>query len=277
MNIRSILQNAHSHLSDSESPHLDAEVLLCHVLQCPRSHLLAYPEQKLTIAEFDAFSTLLTARAGGQPIAYLVGHKEFWSLSLRVNQTTLIPRPDTEILVEQGLNSLSPEKYQQVLDLGTGSGAIALAIAHERPDCEVFGTDISRAAVQLAKRNAERLKLGNTHWLISDWFNAIKILPFDLIVSNPPYIRINDPHLHQGDVRFEPLSALQAGITGLTDLEAIIANARLYLRRQAWLCLEHGYDQAEAVQRLLNRYGYTNISSHRDLAAQVRVTQAQNI
>lgn len=278
MDIRTALQNATAQLSHSDSPRLDAEVLLCHVLQCSRSHLFAWPEQRLSALQAEAFEKLLAQREAGQPIAYLIGSKEFWSLSLCVNSATLIPRPDTETLVEQALKCLAPaENQQKVLDLGTGSGAIALAIASERPDCEVFGVDRSYQAVQLAKHNAEQLKLSNTHWLVSDWFAAINTVPFDLIVSNPPYIPTNDPHLNQGDVRFEPLTALQAGATGLSDLVRIIANANSYLRHKGWLCLEHGYDQAEAVQHLLKQQGYTSISSKQDLGAQMRVSQAQNV
>jgi len=276
MDIHTALQNATAQLGQSDSPRLDAEVLLCHVLQCSRSHLFAWPEQILSARQIDAFESLLAQRIIGHPVAYLVGSKEFWSLPLHVNNATLIPRPDTEILVEQALKCLAPaENQQKVLDLGTGSGAIALAIASERPDCEVFGSDISYAALRIAKHNAERLKLHNTHWLGSDWFAALKMLPFDLIVSNPPYIASSDPHLEQGDLRFEPLSALRSGHTGLVDLEQIIASANKYLVPNGWLCLEHGYDQCEAVQHLLKQYGYTRIISSQDLGAQVRMSQAQ--
>ncbi len=275
MDIRTALLEATQRLVQSDASRLEAEVLLCHVLQCPRSYPYTWPEYVLSATQQKAFEALLKARQAGRPIAYLVGMKEFWSLPLQVNEATLIPRPDTEILVEQVLSHIPAETHQKVLDLGTGSGAIALAVAFERPACHIIGIDISHAALQVAQANALQLKLTNLAWINADWCAALSSCPFDLIVSNPPYIAMDDPHLQQGDVRYEPLSALAAAQQGLSALRQIISHAGQFLRPQGWLCLEHGYTQSEAVQHLLGQHGYTRINSVRDLSGHLRVTQAQ--
>ncbi len=277
MNIRAELQQAVQRLNHSDSPRLDAEVLLCQVLHCQRSYLFTWPERDLSTTQQAAFAQLISARAAGKPVAYLTGTREFWSLPLHVTEATLIPRPDTEILVAQALERISAEQQPQVLDLGTGSGAIALAIAYERPDAQVLGVDISYSALQVAQQNATHLALPNVRWLASHWFRALKPQPFTLIVSNPPYISPDDPHLQQGDVRYEPLSALIAEAQGLAALQHIISQAPAYLQPGGWLCLEHGYNQSEAVQHLLTQhgYGYTRITASLDLGGQIRVSQAQ--
>lgn len=272
-----------------DTPRLDAELLLAAVLSCSRSYLFTWPEKPLSAAQTEQFEHLLNQRVQGQPIAYILGQREFWGLALKVNASTLIPRPDTEILVETALEKLpekNPLKIQQagseppypacrVLDLGTGTGAIALALKSERPDCDITGVDFSLEAVRLAQHNADALKL-QIHFLQSDWFSALhNAAPFTLIVSNPPYIEAKDPHLSQGDVRFEPLSALISGADGLDDIRKITQQAHNFLQHNGWLIIEHGYNQAAAVQQLFRQNGYIHINTRHDYGGNPRITLGQ--
>lgn len=258
-------------LPGSEGPR-EGEVLLCAALDKPRSYLYAWPDADVDPASVEKFSALLTERARGTPVAYLLGRREFWGLDLRVSEATLIPRADTECLVETALELELPETDARVLDLGTGSGAIALALAKERSRWSVTGTDLSAEALGVAEENARRNGLSNTRWLLGSWFDDLNDERFDLIVSNPPYLAESDPHLQEGDLRFEPLQALVAGEAGLGDLMAIIRGAARHLVKQGWLVLEHGMAQGEAVRSLLIDAGFVGVSTRRDIAGHERVT-----
>ena len=262
---------AQANLPDSESPVLDAELLLCHVLGKGRSYLRTWPEAQPSAEQVERFLVLLARRRTGEPVAYLLGERGFWSLDLQVSPATLIPRADTERLVELGLE-LGPRGVAQVLDLGTGTGAIALALAAERGDWQLTGSDRVPDAVALAQSNAERLQLSNTRFLLSNWFSALQGQCFDLILSNPPYIAADDPHLAQGDVRFEPRSALVSGADGLDDIRLLVAAAPDHLKQGGWFLLEHGWQQSAAVQALLVERGFVDVDSWTDLAGHPRVT-----
>lgn len=270
MNIRDLLRRAQDSLH-SESAALDCELLLCHCINKDRVYVYTWPERELDNECINAFHDLLERRRQGEPIAYLIGVREFWSLRLRVNNSTLIPRPDTERLVEVALDLALPENAN-VLDLGTGTGAIALALAHENPQWQLLGVDLAEAAVSLAQQNASDLKIANAQFLQSNWFENISAQTFDLIVSNPPYIDESDPHLAQGDVRFEPRSALVAAHNGLAAIEEIANTAKNYLARGGWLLFEHGYTQAPSVRTLLSQLGYSDISTWDDWSGHERVT-----
>jgi len=274
MEIRQWLKGAITELAGSESPKRDAEILLGFVTGRSRSWLIAFDETALTQSEQDRLAALLARRVNGEPIAYLIGEREFWSLPLSVSPDTLIPRPDTELLVEQALAHL-PAEPAAVLDLGTGTGAVALAIASERPDCRVTGVDRIQGAVELAQRNAQRLGIHNAAFRLSNWFNALAGQRFAVIVSNPPYIDEADEHLRQGDVRFEPQSALVAADGGLADIRIIAAQAGEALLPGGWLLLEHGWQQAQAVQAILRAAGFVNVATARDYGGNDRVTYAQ--
>ncbi|WP_105577583.1 peptide chain release factor N(5)-glutamine methyltransferase [Cronobacter sakazakii] len=265
------LKQAIERLTASESPRRDAEILLAFVTGRTRTFILAFGETALTDDELTRLDALLARRAAGEPVAYLIGQREFWSLPLEVSPATLIPRPDTECLVEQALARL-PATACRILDLGTGTGAIALALASERPDCHVTALDIIPEAVALAKRNAQRLGIDNVTILQSHWFSALTDVRFSLIVSNPPYIDGDDPHLSQGDVRFEPKSALVADNAGLADLETLVTEARRFLEDNGWLMLEHGWQQGEAVRELFTRAGYQAVETCRDYGGNERLT-----
>ena len=267
--IQSLLDSAD--LPTSPTARLDAELLLAAVLGKPRSYLRTWPEHEPGAEQLAAFAALLERRRMGEPVAYILGHQGFWSLDLEVAPHTLIPRPDTELLVETALQ-LAPATPQRVLDLGTGSGAIALALASERRGWQVTGVDRIAEAVALAERNRQRLKLGNAEFRQSSWFDGLAGERFGLILSNPPYIAADDRHLGEGDVRFEPLSALVAGVDGLDDIRQIIAQAPRHLQAGGWLLLEHGYDQAEAVRELLAAAGFTAVDSRRDLGGHQRIS-----
>lgn len=256
----------------SDSPGLDVAVLLCHCLDKPRSYLYAYPEAQLDPAQVDHFQELLQRRLAGEPVAHLTGRREFWSLDLAVNSSTLIPRPDTESLVECALSRCDRNAELAVLDLGTGTGAVALALASECPRWSLTGVDRVADAVTLAQYNARELELGNICFLQSDWFAELAGQRFDLIVGNPPYIDERDPHLDQGDVRFEPRSALVAADGGLADIAAIVAAAPQHLESRGWLMLEHGYRQGEAVRRLFYDAGFRDVETLRDLGELERIT-----
>ena len=258
-------------LPDSPTARLDAELLLAAALGKSRSYLHTWPEKIVSSEDALTFAGYLQRRRGGEPVAYILGQQGFWKLDLEVAPHTLIPRPDTELLVETALE-LSPATPTQVLDLGTGSGAIALALASERPAWTVTAVDRVLEAVALAERNRQRLHLNNVTVLNSHWFSALQGHTYDLIISNPPYIADNDPHLVAGDVRFEPASALVAGRDGLDDLRHIIKLAPQHLNAAGWLLLEHGYDQAGAVRDLLLGEGFDNVHSRIDLGGHERIT-----
>ena len=274
MQIREAIQQASKELAvSSASARLDAELLLGKVLDKNRSYLFAWPEKELSAQQQTSFQSLLEQRMQGVPIAYLLGYREFWGMELEVSPATLIPRPDTELLVQLALERIADQAAPSILDLGTGTGAIALALAKERPDASVLALDKSDEALAVAKRNQQRLGLANLKLLASDWFSVLpKNGCFDLIVANPPYISEADPHLSQGDVRFEPRSALSSGLSGLDDLSYLIQTAPQYLAAKGWLLLEHGYDQGLAVTERLIGTGYTEVACYQDLAGNDRVS-----
>ena len=277
VNIQGILQH-HSKLLeaelnlDSNSARLEAQCLLQAVLQVNRAHLLTHPEQLLSDAQQARINALFERRLSGEPIAYLLGEREFYGLTFKISPATLIPRPETELLVDLALQRISRQGTCRVLDLGTGSGAIALSIAHARPHAKVVAVDISPAALEVTQFNAQQLNLGNVRLLQSDWFTALRGESFDIIVSNPPYIAVGDAHLAQGDVRFEPRIALVSGVNGLHDIQCICTAAKIYLNDPGWLLFEHGYEQAVQVRALLQQSGFVEIFSACDLAGIERVT-----
>ncbi|MFM4835976.1 peptide chain release factor N(5)-glutamine methyltransferase [Aeromonas veronii] len=274
------IQQARAHimtvLAEGESPRADADVLLCHLLGCRRSYLMTWPERELDAAQQATLQTWLARRLNGEPIAHLVGEREFWSLPLKVSPATLIPRPDTEVLVEQALIRI-PQGPCAVLDLGTGTGAIALALKSERPELDVWAVDRMADAAALARENSAALGLP-IEVRDGSWFEPLgepdrdNTPRFAVIVSNPPYIDGADPHLGQGDVRFEPRSALVADDAGLADIRHIVAHAPAYLLTDGWLLLEHGWDQGEAVRQLLRDGGYREVATVRDYGDNDRVT-----
>ena len=270
--IESLLSNVE--LPDSPTPRLDAELLLAQALGKSRGYLHTWPERELEASQLECYQAALARRRTGEPVAYILGRQGFWSLDLDVASHTLIPRPDTELLVETAL-ALLPATPLQVLDLGTGTGAIALALACERPAWQMTGVDRVAAAVALAQGNGTRLQLANARFAESCWFSALAGQRFQLIVSNPPYIAAADPHLSQGDVRFEPSSALVAGVDGLDDIRLIIEQAPEHLLAGGWLLLEHGFDQAEAVRELLVQRGFATVESRRDLGGHQRISLGQ--
>jgi release factor glutamine methyltransferase len=275
--IREILQRDISLISaalelDLSTARIEVQSLLQHVLQVPRAYLLAHPEHIPDAKQLASYDTLLNRRLQGEPVAYLLGEREFFGLNFKITPATLIPRSDTELLVELALQRLSQGKVFRVLDMGTGSGAIALSIAHARPDIEVTAVDASKDALQVARENAQRLGIANVRFQQSDWFSALDGQRFDLIVSNPPYIAAGDVHLTQGDVRFEPMSALASGADGLDDIRRIVSQAGDFLEKGAWLLLEHGYDQAVQVREILRQKGLIEIFSKKDIAGIDRVS-----
>lgn len=260
--------------SSSDSAKLDAQVLLLNILQKPRSYLFTWPEKQLTDEQSQAFERACERRLNGEPVSHITGYREFWSLQLEVNPTTLIPRPDTETLVELALSCNVPNDAK-VLDLGTGTGAIALALGSEMPTWDIIAVDRIDDAVALAKRNQKRLAINNVCVKQSNWFSALNNKKFDLIVTNPPYIKYNDKHLHQGDVRFEPLSALVADDAGLADIKQIITQSRDYLHSNGYLLIEHGFEQSAAVRHIFNQMAFINVSTVKDLGNNDRVTFGQ--
>ncbi len=250
----------------------EARRLMADVLDCSLSDIIVYADKPLTVAEQQRLDSALTRRCQGEPLAYITERWWFYQLELKVSPATLIPRPDTEVLVEHCLGLPLPARAK-VLDLGTGTGAIAIALAYHRPGWQLQGLDFSAAAVDLALHNARQHQLQNCQFAVSDWFSALPADPrFDLIVSNPPYIDAADPHLQQGDVQAEPLSALVAKEQGLADLRHICQHAPRYLMPQGWLWLEHGYQQADAVQQLLRDAGFSQVESRRDYGGQWRIS-----
>jgi len=258
---------------------LDAQVLLAHVLAKDRAWVVAHVDEPLTREHEAAFFAIAKRRRDGEPVAYLVGVREFWGLRLRVSPAVLIPRPETETLVELALSRLPIDRDLRVLDLGTGSGAIALALAHERPRARVLATDVSSEALSVAEDNARRLGIGNVEFAMSDWYaslpSAWREVGFDLIASNPPYVAMNDPHLRDGDVRFEPAAALASGADGLTAIRQIVAGARVHLAPGGTLAIEHGYDQLDRVRDLFAAAEFDEVVSARDLAGIPRAAAAR--
>lgn len=270
MKICRILESAVNKIDRSE-----AELLLTCVLNVSRASIKAFPERELTIEQQNKFQELLNRRIGGEPIAYMLGHKEFWSKDFIVSPDVLIPRPDTELLVEMALELITSRQNKRILDLGTGSGVIALSIAAERPKVTVVATDISAEALQIAKLNAKHLHITNVEFALGAWFDALANdveQKFDIIVSNPPYVANFDPHLAQGDLRFEPNKALVSGNQGMDDLRLIIAQAPNYLVLGGQLLVEHGYDQEHLVAKEFTAAGFTDITCFRDLSGIPRVT-----
>lgn len=260
--------------SGSESALLDAQLLLQCILACDRQWLYMHPEYKLTEAEWLSYRDLVERRRKGEPLAHILGQREFWSLMLDVNASTLIPRPDTERLVEAALNLDLPHNAK-VLELGTGTGAIALALASERSEWQLDAVDYSEQAVELARGNCKRHNLPQVTIFQSDWFSEVKQTDYDLIISNPPYIAENDAHLKQGDLRYEPHSALVAEDKGFADLEHIISGSRHYVKPQAWVMVEHGFSQGAKVREIFTEKGYKKVNTLTDYANLDRVTYAQ--
>jgi len=267
--VRELLQGAVRLPGDSARR--EAEILLCHCVDKPRSWLYTWPEAEVAGADAAHFDTLMARRAGGEPVAYLTGQREFWSLRLTVNEHTLIPRPETETLVEWALELPLPGDAR-ALDLGTGSGAIALAVASERPTWQVTAVDCSAAALAVARANAQRSGLQRVGCLQSDWYQALAGQRFHLLLSNPPYVDPDDRHLQQGDLRFEPRAALVAERGGVADLEALICGAPQHLLPGGWLLLEHGFAQGDEVRSLLREKGFSAVSTRADIAGQERVS-----
>lgn len=268
--IASLLRNAE--LPESPTARLDVELLLAAALGKPRSFLHTWPERIVSTEAAQAFAGYLQRRRTGEPVAYILGQQGFWNIDLEVATHTLIPRPETEMLVETALELLPGAIPHRLLDLGTGTGAIALSLAKDRPQWAVTAVDRVQEAVELAERNRRRLHLDNAQVLHSHWFSAVQGQRFDLILSNPPYIAASDPHLVEGDVRFEPSSALVSGTDGLDDLRLIVSQAPVHLESGGWLLLEHGYDQGPAVRDLLSGHGFEQIQTRRDLGDHERIT-----
>ncbi len=270
--VETLLREATARLTGiGDTPRLDAELLLCHAIDRPRSWLFAWPEQILEGEAVRRFDKLVEERMRGVPIAYLVGRREFWSLDLEVTPDTLVPRPETERLVELALERLPPDSRGWVADLGTGSGAIALAIARERPALQVVGIDQSGAACRVATGNAHRLGLGNAHFVQGHWASALAPSRLLMIVSNPPYVEEGDPCLSRGDLLHEPRSALTAGRDGLTAFRTLLPSAVAALQAGGWLLVEHGEEQGRVVEALLRGAGLEEVSDHTDLTGRPRV------
>jgi release factor glutamine methyltransferase len=267
-----LLDAATAGLQALDTARLDAEVLLCMILDVGREYCHAHPEAQVPAAAAADFWRLVTRRQEGFPVAYLTGQREFWSLDLSVNQFTLIPRPETEQLVETALDLARTRDTPELLELGTGSGAVSIALARERPDARITATDLCRHALELAQHNAARHGIGNLSFLVSDWYAALGARRFDLILSNPPYVDEQCPALWQAPLRHEPRLALDGGRGGLEAVARIIAGAGRHLRPDAYLLLEHGFDQGESVRRLLRQYGFTDVETHRDAGGQERIS-----
>lgn len=263
--------DASQQLVDNESARFEAEILMAHVLQSTRSFLFANPEFEPPDKRAELFIKLIKQRALGEPIAYLTGESEFWSIPLSITRDVLIPRPETELLVELALAKIPIKSDWRVADLGTGSGAIALALASERATCEIHATDISPAAVALARKNAQDAGLNNIKFRLGNWAQPLQGR-FHLIASNPPYVDESDPHLLQGDLRFEPRIALTPGHDGLSAIRTIAEQASALLLHGGWLMFEHGWDQGPATREILTLTGFTEVATKQDLQGHDRVT-----
>lgn len=270
--VGALLAEGVQRLQGLEAPRFEAEVLLAELLRCDRAGLWAHPARSVPAACAERYGVWIEERARGMPSAYLTGRREFWSLALHVTRETLVPRPETELLVSLALDRVRATEARELLDLGTGSGAIALAIASERPHARVTATDVSTDALTVALQNAERLELGNVAFEIGDWYGPVGAMHFDLIVSNPPYVASQDAALRGDGVLAEPRLALTPGPRGLEAIERIAAGARDHLRSGGWLAIEHGLVQAETVAALFSAHGLSTIRSLRDLAGHHRVT-----
>ena len=260
---------------DPREARLEAQILLCHTIQQPRAYLAAHDRDPVSPEHAAVFTALLQRRLQGEPIAYILGEREFYSLNFKVSPAVLIPRPETELLVDLALERLPANQPARLLDLGTGSGVVAVTLALHRPQADVIAVDQSATALEVARENARRLGASNLSLILSNWYGALNDEKFDLIVSNPPYISAADPHLTQGDVRFEPASALASGTDGLSDIRIIIQGANSHLKPGGWLLFEHGYDQAAACRELLTQAGFEQVASASDLAGIARVTYGQ--
>lgn len=277
MNILQALQQARQRLANtSPSAVLDAEVLLSFVLKCNSAHLVAWPDKELTVEQTTHFLHLLQQRQQGMPVAYITGSREFWSLDFSVDNSTLIPRPETETLIDFILSTFTNSKKLKLLDMGTGSGAIAITIAREKPEWEIFASDISKQALQLAAQNSKKHQT-SVQLIHSDWFDNIPGKDFDIIVSNPPYIEADDPHLQQGDVRFEPATALVAGKTGMDDIKKLCLHAKRFLAEDGYLVIEHGYNQKQQVFNCFANNGFKQIEQKKDLSGHTRITAGKII
>lgn len=267
MQIDDAIKYATRKFNSSNSRRIDSEVLLCSVLKCNRIKLYAYPEKKLSDADQQTFKKLVDKRSTGYPVAYLTKQKEFWKHTLLVNENILIPRPETELLVEKSLELISLHSLKEVLELGTGSGAIAIAIASEKPEINIRATDINNDALKISRKNTDSYKIKNIKFIKSDWFTNIDTNNYDLIVSNPPYIGKDDPILNNSDIRFEPSSALVSGAGGLDDLQKIICKSRTYLKNDGWLIVEHAYTQGIKVREyfIKNNFTATTIKDYNEL------------
>ncbi len=274
MRIDEALAWAIKQLEGGESPSVDAKVLLANILEKSQTFLFTWPDKTLDALQINQFKDAIARRRQGEPVAYIVGKRDFWTLSLFTSSHTLIPRPDTEVLVEQVLTwaNENERKNLAICDLGTGTGAIALALASELPQASVTGVDFQTEAVKLATRNAQANRISNARFLQSDWFHSLKDHTFDIIVSNPPYIEETSPYLNEGDVRFEPKTALTSGLDGLNDIKHIIYAAPQFLNKGALLAFEHGFNQGDAVRNLLLASGFTAVKTVRDYGDNDRVT-----
>jgi release factor glutamine methyltransferase len=259
-------------LAEAAIARVDARVLLCHVLACESAYLAAHPEALLTPEQEADFRALVARRVAGEPVAYLTGEREFFGHRFGVSPAVLIPRPETEGVVERALEHIPTDRPVTVLDLGTGSGCIAISIALARPQARVHGVDRSPEALAMAQENAVTLGASNARFSVSDWFSVVSAETFNAIVANPPYVAAGDPHLAEGDLRFEPPSALVAGADGLDAIRRIVAQAPSHLARGGWLFLEHGFDQARSVRAIMRAAGFPAVSSTTDLAGIERVT-----
>ncbi len=275
MQIKNILKEARDRLGQAESSYLDAQLLLAHILKQSREYLLTWPEHEISAENEKQYFGLIEARQAGQPVAYLTGSRQFWNFSLNLSPAVLIPRPETELLIELAL-ALLPAEKMVLADLGTGSGAIALALAKERPQWKVIASDHSPKALQVARENARSLQVSNLDFRLGNWCEIFSEREkLDAIIANPPYIDEADPHLQQGDVQFEPRSALVSSKSGFADLQVIASQAQYYLRPQGLLLLEHGFEQAAHLRQMLEKYGYNEIQTNKDLAGHDRVTLAR--
>lgn len=263
------------HLEPREA-RLEAQILAAHALGVNRAWLIAHDRDELSVVQTSLIETLYTRREQGEPVAYILGEKEFYGHPFKVTPDVLIPRPDTELLVETALERLPKDRPARILDLGTGSGCIAISLALERPESTVIGIDASKEALNIAQENARNLRASNTQFIQSNWYSALSGESFDMIVANPPYIPTKDPHLAIGDLPFEPLPALAAGPDGLVDIRHIVAEAPQHLLPNGWLLLEHGFDQGEASRNIFSSAGMVLVDTCKDMAGLPRVTIGQS-